>query len=386
MTYKNLNYLKQLLKNSFGWKTNRKVIVFSVDDYGVVRVSSKAALQAALESGVRPDNRFDRLDALENRDDIEGMMETLGSVKDSKNRSAVMSAFLTPMNLDYEKFQTPKAIPLEPLDVTFQKLQETDPSAYTGAWSAWKMAVKRGLFYPAFHGCQHWNSSAFREFSSRDPDLFDFVLKQRSYAWVPESVESTIRPMQGCAANSPEQLEEVRHELSMGIDAFTNLFGRAPVYFNAPGGNEPLSLHAWLASKGLRFIDVPRAMKRMNPGVFKTKRFFYTGAKGDSGQTYIVRNVVFEPTSEQGRASVDQALSQIDAAFKMRRAAVISSHRVNFAGHIEKQNRETGLASLKELLERIVSKWPDVEFISAEELGRCIQTSRAAATVRVSSR
>ena len=83
----------------------------------------------------------------------------------------------------------------------------------------------------------------------------------------------------------------------------------------------------------------------------------------------MVRNVVFEPTQDRGLDWVNFTMKQIERAFRWNRAAIISSHRVNFCGHIDPKNREKGLDSLRKLLHEIVKKWPDVEFMAADELG-----------------
>ena len=61
-------------------------------------------------------------------------------------------------------------------------------------------------------------------------------------------------------------------------------------------------------------------------------------------------------------------LNQVAAAFRWRKPAIISSHRVNFCGHIEEENRRLGLDALGRLLQGIVQRWPDVQFISADDL------------------
>ena len=65
-------------------------------------------------------------------------------------------------------------------------------------------------------------------------------------------------------------------------------------------------------------------------------------------------------------------MQQIEAAFRWNLPANISSHRVNFCGHIDPKNRETGLKALKELLDAIVKRWPEVEFMSSDQLGDLI--------------
>ena len=91
---------------------------------------------------------------------------------------------------------------------------------------------------------------------------------------------------------------------------------------------------------------------------------------------YQVRNVVFEPTHNRGIDWVNYSLRQVEIAFRWNRPAIISSHRVNFCGHIDPNNRKKGISALKELLHKIVQKWPDVEFMSANELGDLILNSK----------
>ena len=55
-------------KHLVGWRTNRKIVVFSVDDYGNVRLNSKAARDTLDANGIRanaPFKGFDLYDALE---------------------------------------------------------------------------------------------------------------------------------------------------------------------------------------------------------------------------------------------------------------------------------------------------------------------------------
>jgi len=90
----------------------------------------------------------------------------------------------------------------------------------------------------------------------------------------------------------------------------------------------------------------------------------------------MVRNVVFEPTEDRGIDWVAFTMKQIETAFRWNKPAIISSHRVNFCGHIDPKNREKGLTALKNLLEKIVKKWPDVEFMAADELAETLKNKR----------
>ncbi len=88
-----------------------------------------------------------------------------------------------------------------------------------------------------------------------------------------------------------------------------------------------------------------------------------------------IRNVFFEPVNDPTKDWTDAALARIQAAFLMKRPAVISTHRVNFVGFIDPKNRENGLVQLEKLLQTVVKKWPDVKFITTNELSNYINTN-----------
>jgi hypothetical protein len=83
------------------------------------------------------------------------------------------------------------------------------------------------------------------------------------------------------------------------------------------------------------------------------------------------RNCFFEPSLE-GVDWVTSCLKDIERAFRWKKPAVISSHRVNFIGGLNPKNRETSLIEFKKLLNAIVVNWPEVEFKSSAELGDLI--------------
>jgi hypothetical protein len=114
-------------------------------------------------------------------------------------------------------------------------------------------------------------------------------------------------------------------------------------------------------------------IKKVHQGLGQYKRqFYYTGKRNKLNQVFMVRNVVFEPTEPKNLDWVKFAMNQIDTAFRWGKPAMISSHRVNFCGHIDPANRSNGIASLRSLLKGIVKKYPDVEFLSSTELGALI--------------
>ena len=63
--------------------------------------------------------------------------------------------------------------------------------------------------------------------------------------------------------------------------------------------------------------------------------------------------------------------------FFWHKPANISSHRVNYIGFLHPENRENSLRKLEELLAKMLKKWPDIEFMTSEELGDLIFSGQA---------
>ena len=57
---------------------------------------------------------------------------------------------------------------------------------------------------------------------------------------------------------------------------------------------------------------------------------------------------------------------------QMGKPLIISFHRLNYIGFIDETNRSRNLLLLKQLLKLLTERWPDVEFMSSDKLGRLI--------------
>jgi hypothetical protein len=91
-----------------------------------------------------------------------------------------------------------------------------------------------------------------------------------------------------------------------------------------------------------------------------------------SGMMHLVRNAFFEPTINGAQNAVADCLNRIEFAFMLRKPAIIGTHRLNFIGSLDEKNRKDNLILFKTLLQKILKKWPDVEFISSDELANLI--------------
>jgi len=372
-----LNFKQKILlnlKNSIGWKTKRKILVISVDDYGNVRLDSKKARETLDKSGLKVHSRFDAFDTLETKQDLEMLFEVLYSVKDKNGNSAVFTPFAIPCNINFEAMADSgyDRYIYELLPKTYEKLAAKDQAAYSGAWQLWQQGIKEGLMAPQFHGREHFNVRVFEEkLRNRDPELLA-VLKSRSYTSISSTGYKTMSPTAAFDFFKYEENFQFEEIIADGLDAFEKVFNYRSVHFNPPGGREHSVIHKYLLNAGVHFLD-SAVFRYEHQGLGKYRlKLNYTGRQNAFRQTFLVRNVVFEPTNKQGFDSVNYALKQVEAAFNWHRPAILSSHRVNFCGYIDPENRQIGLNSLKLLLKKITDKWPDIEFMSSEQLCKII--------------
>ena len=165
--------------------------------------------------------------------------------------------------------------------------------------------------------------------------------------------------------------------LADALNSFREIFGFDSRSFIAPNFVWGPSVESAAKAHGVDYIQSGEV--QWLPGKSPlTRRRRFQGQKNSIGQRYLVRNVKFEPSFDLNSDWAGLALRDVDVAFKLRKPAVISTHRVNFMGGLSAPNRDRGLALLKDLLGRVVKRWPDVEFLSAVELGDAMSAGTTA--------
>ncbi|MBJ7429172.1 MAG: hypothetical protein JHD28_09480, partial [Bacteroidia bacterium] len=173
--------------------------------------------------------------------------------------------------------------------------------------------------------------------------------------------------------DKPEDTLYLEDVLTEGLTLFKELFGYQSEYFVPTNGPFNNFLEKTLQTNGVKFINT--AKKQIEPlgnNKFNTNIRFL-GKKNNLGQFYITRNCIFEPSSFEytnNKNWVNDCMKEIEIAFRWKKPAVISTHRVNYIGNLVENNRIKGLQSLKELLTKMLAKWPDIEFMTSVELGK----------------
>ena len=247
-----------------------------------------------------------------------------------------------------------------------------DPVSYEGTWQLLQEGISEGLLVPQFHGREHFNLKVFEDkLKEGDKEIYT-ALKNRSLTSISNSGKQGPGFTSAFGFWDFDENHRFKLIIEDGLNAFEKVYGYRSVHFTPPAGNEHNIVHAYSRKYGIEYIDTP-LIKKEHQGLGKYKTILnYTGKRGRDNITYLVRNIVFEPTEPGGINWVELAMQQIEAAFRWNRPAIISSHRVNFCGHIDTQNRKKGLTALGELLKKIIRRWPEVEFMSANDLGDLI--------------
>jgi hypothetical protein len=77
---------------------------------------------------------------------------------------------------------------------------------------------------------------------------------------------------------------------------------------------------------------------------------------------------LFEPPLNNNVDWVSKCIESIDIAFKWEKPAIIGTHRINFSGRLDAEQRDNNLKLLEQLLTKITRKWPDVKFTDSPSL------------------
>ena len=89
----------------------------------------------------------------------------------------------------------------------------------------------------------------------------------------------------------------------------------------------------------------------------------------------MVRNGLFEPSINDKVNWVDKCMESIEIAFKWGKPAIIGTHRINFAGRLDVQQRNRNLKDLDSLIKKVLNKWPDIQFADSASIYNEIITS-----------
>jgi hypothetical protein len=356
------------ISNIPDWKTKRRIVVIESDDWGTIRMPSVESFKRLEGLGIDlrfgDMERFNLYDNLATKQDLEFLFEVLSSVKDSRGEHAVFTPISIVANPDFQKIEASgfQEYFYEPFTDTLKRFPGCE-----NAFDLWKEGMEKKLFVPQMHGREHLNVISWMGALQAADKHTISAFKEESWGF-----KTSFKHIESYQAAfelaSPSDLEYHKTVLQDGLQLFEKLFGYKAVYFVSPNVYFSNTLNRTLAENGIKYRSTAKIQREVSDGNKKTRtRLHYHGQKEKHGIRYMIRNCVFEPNRD-GDSSVDTCLNQIYSSFKWNKPAIISTHRANFVGALSPENRDKGLRQLTTLLKEIVKNWPDVEFMTSEQV------------------
>lgn len=313
--------------------------------------------------------RFNLNDNLETAFDLQYLFEVLDKYHDLYRKSPIFTAISVMANPDFDKIA----------QNNFQEyFYETFPETlyrYTGdnkAFRLWKEGLDHKLFVPELHGREHLNVAHWMKALRNGDCETRHAFLERVTGFVPKDYPNTDYQA-AFLVKEPNEMELHSRIIKDAIILFEQIFGYKARYFVPPNGLFNNALNRILVDNDLSLRSTSKVQNEPLGNERSRKVFHWLGQKDRYGLYYITRNCLFEP-GIPGKDWVDSCLHDISSAFRFRKPAIISTHRVNYIGSLNPANRDHGLNQLSILLQRIVSKWRDVEFISTSQLGEILNT------------
>jgi hypothetical protein len=356
-----------------GWRTRRKLVVFESDDWGSIRMPSREAYENLQKAGLDlvsdEGAPFNLYDTLAGQDDLAALFEVLSSVRDSTGRAAVFTPESVVANPDFEQISQSgfTRYAYEPFTETLQRYPGCGRS-----FDRWKEGIEQRLFVPQFHGREHLNVPVWMRALQEGLEEPGLAFENRMWG-----ITTAADPRIGLELQAafdfrdPGDLAFHREALVSGLGLFGELFGYRASCFVPPNGRYSTTLEPVCAAEGIRCLSVSKIDSEPLGNGKEQRKFRWLGRRSEAGMTYLTRNCFFEP-SLPGADWVERCLYEISVAFRWNKPALVSSHRVNYIGRLYPENRSRGLKQLARLLNQVVSRWPDAEFVTSSELGEII--------------
>lgn len=354
------------LGHRLDWKTDRKLLVIESDDWGSLYLPDQNHIQELERAGILLPDRtgYLRYDCLENRTDLESLFDLLSQFSDIHSHPAKITFNTVMGNPDFEKIQGSdfRQYFFQHFFDSYLQYHEED------CRQLWADGRAARLFVPQFHAREHVNVPRWMGDLQNGREDTRIAFQNKYYCLI----RSRISPVDYLTVYWPdsiEQLQEIENITVEGLKTFEATFGCKSNSFVACCYVLPEEVEGCTARQGVKLIQTQRRYRapiaHRKTSQFRTR---YSGQVNRWGQTYSVRNVVFEPALDESLDWVEMAFKQVEDAFQRKVPAVVSMHRVNFVGGRALSNRERTLRMLESLLVKVQKKFSDVEFASSDEL------------------
>jgi hypothetical protein len=229
--------------------------------------------------------------------------------------------------------------------------------------------IGAGVFAPQLHGQCHYWPAALLAAAGTDPAVRDWLTSPE-----PASTEALPSPLQSrwvdasSLPSRPLDPADIQQAAAREAADYAAIFGQSPVAAVATTFVWNDAVEAAWAAAGVDLVITPghRATCRNAAGQPAcVDATMLSGEHSLAGQTYLVRDVYFEPAL--GHAP-QRLVDGLRARTRQGRACLAETHRFNFL-----QEPDASLATLEAGLNAALATCPNVRFLSPLELAQAIR-------------
>jgi hypothetical protein len=361
--------LRTSLTNARGWRTNRKIVVIESDDWGAIRLPD--VKQYGAYKKVFPDfskNPYLKYDSLASENDLTRLFSVLKGYKDRNGNHPMFTFNVVMTNPDFKKIKDSDFTKYhnESFTTTLKRF-----SHHSNSFALWKTAIEEKLMLPQFHGREHVNVPIWLKILE-DKKSLEFSAFQFGTWSCPVGKYNGINLQAALDWNDIQPLSYQKDFLNEGLKEFERVFGFTSDTIIPNNYIFDANLYDTLVKNNVTGMQGMKYQK-LSLGVSKGgKRSLirrHIGDLNEAGITYLVRNCSFEPSqTAENYEDVAQCLQSISNAFFFNKPAIIDSHRLNYIGTYNQKNSAVNLKKLEVLISSMLKKWPDVEFMTSNQL------------------
>ncbi len=360
-----IKFLQSLLQAA---KTSRKIVIIESDDWGSERIPNLTVRNELAKAGIdvnsNPHSKFDTLERLE---DLEALEKVLLQIETEFGKKVLITTNFITSNPDYSKIEKDNfsGYSYEPFWETYKR-RDGDNRVFNKL----KNLIGSGYLQPQFHGREHINAQFWLQELQAKNSLFLKAFDLRCYGIDAASKEGHRKNLMAAFEyENDSQKAFVSMSIKEGMQLFEEAFGFRSTTIIAPRYVWNSDLEDDFKNNGVRYIQTTFFQQEPAKGGYLNKYHFTGQTNKKSGLGYLVRNTFFEPAYPDQNNWVNQTFNKVKLAFKFNTAATISMHRINFVGGLDTAERDKNLQKFKELINQIITAYPDVEFLSSDQLG-----------------
>lgn len=367
-----LNFLKNLgrrPKKGHSFAFSRPLVALHSDDWGKVGVRDHEGFELLRSLGLRLGERPYDLYTLETAEDVSAVADLLLRHRDSTGRAPCLMMYTCTANLDFNRMRSAGF-----QDVVGLPLSEGLPGSWSrpNLFEAYRSGIEKRVFQPAMHGTFHFCDEPISKALAKGGDRAELLRT----LWKAETPYIFWRmPWVGYEYWDPGKrhggflkCERQRELVKWSSEMFATLFGTRPLSACAPGYRSNRdTCRAW-SEEGLHVAVSGTGAGLRAPNV------------DEFGMLHLYRNIDFEPS--QHEFDVEKYLEIAALCFSQGIPLIISIHSINFHSTL-KDFRTGSIAALDRLLGALRSKYPDLLYVTDEDVYQMVMGAAAKGTTKV---